>query len=80
MTFLQSPSNWIVDSGITVETPESDIKYIRFLNTTLLLFGLGQIPIISLLIALQLWLPLVVNIAALALCGVGFGINRCWEY
>lgn len=67
---------WFVDSGITSITPEIDMRYIRFLNATLILFGFGQIPILALLISLGLWAPLQVNLAALAICALGFVINR----
>lgn len=58
------------------KTPESDTKYIRFLNGTLLLFGMSQLPVLWLLVSLELWVPLLVNSAALALCGLGFFLNR----
>lgn len=65
-----------IDSGIRHDTPGSDIKYLRFLNATLLLFGMAQIPVLVLLVTLELWTPLAVNAVALGLCGCGFALNR----
>ena len=73
---LRTISSGFVDSGITSQTSESDAKYLRFLNATLLLFGIAQLPVLSLLIALGLWTQLIVNLAALGLCGLGFALNR----
>ena len=67
---------WIVDSGIQTDTPSSDARYIRFLNATLLLFGLGQLPIITLLGVLGLTDLLLINMGALGLIGGGFELNR----
>ena len=67
---------WFIESGITEQTHESDIKYLRFLNATLLLFVAAQLPVLWLLMALELWTPLLVNLAALGLCGLGFVLNR----
>lgn len=73
---LRTISSGFIDSGITPQTSESDAKYLRFLNATLLLFGIAQLPILSLLIALGLWTQLIVNLVALGLCGLGFALNR----
>ena len=69
------PINWLnsvttrwIDSGVDQQTPETDVKYIRFLNATLLLFGISQLPILGLLIGLELWGQLPINVIALALC------------
>lgn len=66
----------VTDSGISNKTPESDSKYIRFLNATILLFIAAQIPILSLLIILSLWTQLIINVLALSLCGISFLLNR----
>jgi adenylate cyclase len=76
MNSLSAISTWFVESGITLKTSESDAKYLRFFNATLLLFGLAQLPILSLLVVLELWSQLLVNLAALGLCGLGFILNR----
>lgn len=76
MNLLKALSTWFVDSGITPQTSESEVKYRRFLNATLLLFGIAQLPILSLLVALELWTQLLVNLTALGLCGLGFVLNR----
>lgn len=65
-----------VDSGVRADTPNSDARYIRFLNATLLLFGLGQLPIISLLGVLGLTSLLMINLGALFLIAVGYVLNR----
>ncbi|MBP48154.1 MAG: guanylate cyclase [Myxococcales bacterium] len=80
MTNLKSLSAWFIDSGIQADTPDSDIKYLRFLNATLLLFGLAQAPVAILLATLQLWTQLVVNLVATGLCGYGFWLNRRGRY
>ena len=61
-----------IDSGIVESTSSTDARYIRFLNATLILFSLAQIPIIPLLISLELQAQLLVNLLALCLCAVGF--------
>jgi len=76
MNGLKNSVDWLVDSGVGVDTPKSDARYIRFLNTTLLLFGLGQFPILSLLFILGLQTQLGINLIALSLCGVGYALNR----
>lgn len=68
--------NWFVDSGVTADTSGSDARYVRFLNATLLLFGFGQVPVLSLFVVLDLGVQLPVNVAALTLCAVGFVLNR----
>ena len=54
MNWLKRTATWVVDSGVTAELPSSDARYVRFINATLLLFGLGQVPILSLLVVLGL--------------------------
>jgi adenylate cyclase len=76
MTWLRHKATRFIDSGVQPHTPSSDARYIRFLNATLLLFGLGQVPILSLLFTLGLESQLPTNLAALGLCGVGFMLNR----
>ena len=76
MKTIKMMMTWFIESGITEQTHESDIKYLRFLNATLLLFVAAQLPVLGLLMALELWTPLLVNLAALALCGLGFVLNR----
>ena len=66
----------MIDAGLSDETPRSDARYVRFLNATLLVFSLAQVPILSLLSALQLYTQLLINLTALALCGIGFVLNR----
>jgi adenylate cyclase len=66
----------IVDSGISENTSSLDARYIRFLNTTLLIFGLSQLPIIMLLLSIRLEVQLVVNSLALGLCGIGYLLNQ----
>ena len=65
-----------VDSGITAQTPDSDVKYLRFLNATLLLFTLAQLSVLALLTLVELWDQLFINLAALGLCWAGFLLNR----
>ena len=57
-----------VDSGINAQTPDSDVKYLRFLNATLLLFTLAQLPVLALLTVVELWDQLFINLAAIGLC------------
>ena len=57
-------------------TFDTDTKYRRFLNATLLLFTVAQLPILALLVSMKLWAPVLVNSCALALCGLGFMLNR----
>lgn len=76
MNGLQRAASWLVDSGIGPETSGVDARYVRFLNTTILVFGVAQGPILPLLVTLGLWPQLVANLAALSLCGVGFWLNR----
>jgi class 3 adenylate cyclase len=76
MNGLKNSVDWFVDSGVGAETPKSDARYIRFLNATLLLFGLGQFPILSLLFILGLQFQIIVNLIALSLCAVGYALNR----
>ena len=72
--------HWLIDSGIVQSTSNTDARYIRFLNATLLLFILAQIPIIPLLIALELPSQLMVNLFALCLCTARFTLNRLGFY
>jgi adenylate cyclase len=76
MNWLKTTARWVIDAGVTPDTPGSDARYVRFLNATLLLFGLGQVPILSLLVALGLEAQLQVNVAALGMCVLGFALNR----
>ena len=76
MRGLRTAITWLVDSGITPDTSRSDARYVRFLNTTLLLFALAQAPILSLLVVLELSAQLYTNLGALVLCGLGFLLNR----
>ena len=76
MNWLKTATSEVIDSGITPDTSGSDARYIRFLNATLLLFGLAQVPILSLLIALRMGPQLLVNLIALGLCALGFALNR----
>ena len=65
-----------VDSGVTPDTLGSDARYIRFLNATVLLFVLAQAPVLPLLITLNMQPQILINLAALVLCGLGFVLNR----
>ena len=76
MNSVQSIATWFIDSGTTDDLTNSDVRYVRFLNATLLLFCLVQIPIIPLLITLELYSQLQVNLLALTLCAIGFYLNR----
>lgn len=76
MNTLKMKLKSMVDSGVTMNTTRYDARYIRFLNTTLILFGLAQVPIISLLITLNMRPQLLVNLAALSLLVIGFILNR----
>lgn len=76
MNQLKAALRCFTDVGITADTDSADMRYIRFLNTTLLLFVLAQLPIIPLLVSLKLWVQLSTNLAALAACGLGFALIR----
>lgn len=76
MNWLSKAIIWIIDSGVTHHTSSSDARYIRFLNAALLLFTLGQVPILSLLIHLNMSFQIQINMLALSLCGIGFLLNR----
>ena len=76
MKILKLFSTWFIDSGLTPKTPESEIKYVRFLNATLLLLITALMPMLVLMSSLKLWTPILLNIAALGLCGIGFMLNR----
>ena len=76
MSRLTTFKTSVIDAGVSAETPRSDARYIRFLNTTLLIFSLAQVPILSLLSILQLYTQLLINLTALTLCGIGFALNR----
>ena len=65
----------LIDAGITAETAEEDVKYVRFLNATLVLFVMAQLPILWLLFSLGLGIQIFVNLTALALAGLGFALN-----
>jgi|GEM_PF-959465 len=70
----------LIDSGITPKTTDTDTKYLRFFNATMLLFGMAQLPVLMLLVTLELWTQLIVNLTALVLCGLGFILNRGGHY
>ena len=76
MRWFKSLIRLVVDSGLTKDTKSSDARYVRFLNTTLLLFGLSQLPVTALLLFLGLRFQLFVNLVALGGCVVGFFLNR----
>mgnify|MGYP001263901570 CR=1 FL=1 len=76
MKILKMISTWFIDSGVTKETPALDIKYVRFLNATLLLLFTAQIPMLGLMIGLASWTPLLLNLAATGVCWLGFMLNR----
>ncbi len=80
MKILKMMSTWFIESGITHQTPESDMKYVRFLNATLLLLFTAQIPMLGLMVGLESWTPLLLNIAATVVCGIGFLLNRRGNY
>ena len=76
MKILKMISTQFIDSGISQQTPEWDLKYVRFLNATLLLLFTTQIPMLGLMLGLKLWTPIFLNVSALMLCGLGFVLNR----
>ena len=76
MKRLKRVASWFIESGIGPDTAEPDGRYVRFLNTAMLVFASAQVPILPLLVALGLWPQLVANLTALSLCGAGFWINR----
>jgi class 3 adenylate cyclase len=76
MNGLRRAASWFVDSGIGPETTRSDARYVRFLNTTMLVFAGAQAPILPLLVALELWAQLAANMVALVLCALSFLLNR----
>ena len=76
MSWFRSRLAWVIDSGVSVETPSSDARYVRFINATLLLFVLAQLPVLSLLFYMELETQVQVNLGALALLGLAFVLNR----
>ena len=76
MKTLKMMTTWFIESGITKQTPEADMKYVRFLNATLLLLFTAQIPMLGLMLGLESWTPLLLNLAATGVCGLGFMLNR----
>merc|ERR1712216_322480 len=76
MNWISEAIKWAVDSGVPPNTSRSEAKYIRFINATLVLFSFAQLPILSLLMTLNLWLQVLINLGALGLCGLGFVLNR----
>ena len=65
-----------VDSGVTSNTTATDARYVRFVNATLLLIGLAELPILPLLLVLELKPQFLTNLIALGLCALGFVLNR----
>ena len=65
-----------INSGTSALAPFNQTRYIRFLNITLLIIICAQLPIIPLLIVLDTYGPLMVNIGTLLLCGLGWILNR----
>ena len=76
MNWLRARLTWFIDSGVAAETPSTDARYIRFLNTTLLVLGLIEVPILALLIALGLGSQFQTNLVALGLLTFGYVLNR----
>ena len=76
MNWLRRATTAIVDSGVSPETSGSDARYVRFINATLMLFVLAQVPILPLLISLGMGAQLQVNLLTLGLCALGFVLNR----
>ena len=76
MKRLKMRIHQVIDSGIQSGTSDLERRYIRFLNSTLILFACAQLPIFCLLLILKMTIPLLVNLLALSLCGVGFILNR----
>jgi adenylate cyclase len=68
--------NQVVESGVTENTSDLDARYIRFLNSTLIVFAFIQAPVLALLAALELAPQFTTNLAALALLVFGFLLNR----
>ena len=80
MTRLKAISTWFIDSGVGQSTSDSNTKYLRFFNATLLLFASAQLPIIYILMRFDLISQLAVNLTALGLCGAAFFLNRSGRY
>ena len=80
MTRLKRAISWFVDSGVTPDILTSDTRYIRFVNATLLVFAVVQIPILGLLITLDLGPQVRTNLLALGCLALGFVLNRRGAY
>jgi adenylate cyclase len=76
MNWLRTALASVVDSGVTAEMSSLDARYVRFLNTTLLILGLIELPILGLLLVLGLVSQLQINLIALAALASGFVANR----
>ena len=70
----------IINSGIQTETSEEDTRYIRFLNTTLIIFAIAQLPIIPILAIAQLSSAVFINSCAFSLLIIGYFLNRNGKY
>ncbi|HCH65265.1 MAG: hypothetical protein CL927_12965 [Deltaproteobacteria bacterium] len=80
MIGLRAVLQAFTNAGVTAKTSNTDKRYIRFLNTTLLIFVVAQVPIIPLLIRLELWTQLATNLAALSIGVLGFLLHRSGRY
>ena len=76
MNWLRKKITHLIDSGVRSDALSSDARYIRFLNATLLLFSLAQLPVLILLTMTEMTTQLLVNLCAFSLFGLGYLLNR----
>jgi adenylate cyclase len=76
MDWLRQLAIRFIDSGVGSETASTDARYVRFLNTTLLVLALVELPILVLLVVLGLGPQFLTNLVALCLLVTGFVLNR----
>lgn len=80
MNRLRQAVTWFIDSGVASETASTDARYVRFLNATLLVLALVELPILVLLVMLGLGSQFLTNLVALCLLITGFVLNRRGRY
>ncbi len=80
MDWLRQLATRFIDSGVGAETASSDARYVRFLNATLLVLALVELPILVLLVVLGLGPQFLTNLIALCLLITGFVLNRRGQY
>lgn len=76
MDWLRQLAIRFIDSGVGSDTASTDARYVRFLNTTLLVLALVELPILVLLVVLGLGPQFLTNLVALCLLVTGFVLNR----